>query len=119
MHQSLINEHGGAIGVRAGGDALIDSALQRPPNRFAYDPTSDLPTLAAAYLFGLAMNHGFVDGNKRVTFAAATTFLSLNGMRLMATEVDAYDAVMSVAAGRTSEEELAAWFRENSASIRR
>jgi death on curing protein len=113
MHAELIAEHGGAPGVRAGGDDLIEGALARPRNRWAYQPESDLADLAAAYLFGLTKNHGYVDGNKRIGFAAAATFLLLNGLRLMATEPDAYDMVVGVAEGRYSEEEAAAWIRDN------
>lgn len=114
IHFELIREHGGAAGVRDGGDDLIESALVRPRQRLEYEPESDLPALTAAYLFGLAMNHGYVDGNKRVAFAAAAVFLFLNRRRLTAPEVDAYDAVMGLVEGRYSEGDLAEWFRRNS-----
>src|SRR4051794_39629117 len=94
MHSELLLEHGGAPGARDGGEALIESALARPRNRFAYESASDLADLAAAYLFGLAKNHGYIDGNKRIGFAAAATFLLLNGLRLNASEADAYDTVI-------------------------
>jgi len=113
IHAELLMEHGGAPGVRAGGDDLIESALSRPQNRHAYEPESDLCTLAAAYLFGLVKNHGYVDGNKRVGFAAAATFLLLNGLRLIASEADAYDVVIKLAEGSLSEAELAGWLRGN------
>jgi death on curing protein len=112
IHAELLAEHGGAYGVRAGGDGLIESALARPQQRYAYSD-ADLADLAAAYLFGLAKNHGYIDGNKRIGFAAAATFLLLNGLRLTATEVDAYDAVIGVVEGRLAEQELAAWIRAN------
>jgi death-on-curing protein len=118
MHSELLLEHGGAPGVRDGGEDLIESALARPRNRFAYEPASDLADLAAAYLFGLAKNHGYVDGNKRIGFAAAATFLLLNGQRLTATEADAYDAVIGLVEGRHSEEEIAHWIRRHSESER-
>jgi death on curing protein len=111
IHSELIAEHGGAAGVRAGGSDLIESALARPRQRFAYQPESDLASLAASYLFGLTKNHGYVDGNKRVGFAAAATFLRLNGLRLTAPEVEAYDAVIGLAEGRYTEEDIAAWIR--------
>src|SRR5947199_5800568 len=114
IHSELLLEHGGAAGVRAGGDDLLESALARPQNRLAYEPDSDLATLAAAYLFGLVKNYGYVDGNKRVAFAAAATFLLLNSRRLMAPETDAYDTVIEAADGRRSETDLAGWLRENS-----
>ena len=113
IHAELLLEHGGAQGVRAGGDDLIESALSRPRNRHAYEPESDLCTLAAAYLFGLVKNHGYVDGNKRVGFAAAATFLLLNGLQLTASEMDAYDVVIRLAEGGLGEPEVAGWFREN------
>lgn len=74
IHSELILEHGGAAGVAAGGDDLLESALARPRNRLAYEPGSDLATLAAAYLFGLVKNHVYLDGNKRGSFAVAATF---------------------------------------------
>jgi death on curing protein len=114
IHSELLGEHGGSPGVRSGGDTLIDSALARPRNRFAYEPDSDLAALAAGYLFGLVKNHGYVDGNKRVGFAAAATSLLLNGRRLSASETDAYDKVIGIADGSLSESDLAAWIRGHS-----
>src|SRR4051795_8645913 len=118
IHSELILEHGGAPGIAAGGDDLLESALARPKNRLAYEPGSDLAALAAGYLFGLVKNHGYVDGNKRVGFAAAATFLRLNGLRLTATEADAYDKVVALAAGRVSEPDLVAWIRQCTAPVR-
>jgi death on curing protein len=119
MHSELVREHGGAPGIREGGEDLIESALARPRNRFVYEPASDLPDLAAAYLFGLARNHGYVDGNKRIGFAAAATFLLLNGLRLTASETDAYDAVIGLVEGRLSEQAIASWIREHTEPARR
>lgn len=113
IHAETIAEHGGARGVREGGDSLIESALARPRNRLAYVPDSDLADLAAAYLFDFVKNHGYLDGNKRVAFACAATFLHLNGRRLTATEAEAYDLVMSTAESRTSEDAVADWFRDH------
>jgi death-on-curing protein len=118
IHSELLLEHGGAPGVRAGGDDLLESALARPKNRLAYEPTSDMVTLAAAYLFGLVKNHGYVDGNKRVAFAAAATFLLLNGLRLTASETEAYDAVIATVEDRLTESELADWLRATSEAVR-
>jgi death on curing protein len=87
IDQDLVTEHGGAHGVRAAGGVLIESARAR--QRYAYAPDSDLAALGAAYLFCLVENHGCLDGNKRVAFAAAATFLLLNGVRLTASEVEA------------------------------
>ncbi len=118
IHSELLLEHGGAAGITAGGDDLLESALARPKNRLAYEPGSDLATLAAAYLFGLVKNHAYVDGNKRVGFAAAATFLRLNGLRLTASESDAYDAVIGTVEGSRTESDLADWIRENTEPVR-
>jgi death-on-curing protein len=117
IHSELLLEHGGAPGVRVRGDDLLESALARPKNRLAYEPDSDLAALAAAYLFGLVKNHGYINGNKRVAFAAAATFLLLNGRRLTALETEAYDAVIAAADGRRAESKLADWLRANSKPI--
>ncbi len=93
--------------------------MARPKNRFAYEPESDLASLAAGYLFGLVQNHGYVDGNKRVDFAAAAAFLLLNDSRLTAPEADAYDTVMALAEGRLSESDLATWLRKHAEPVRR
>ena len=111
IHAELVEEHGGLGGVRD--DDLIESALARPVNRYQYEPSSDLADLAAAYLYGLVKNHGYVDGNKRVGFAAAATFLIVNGRELTASEPEAYDMVIGVAGGTVSEEDLAEWVRRN------
>ncbi len=118
IHSELLLEHGGAAGITAGGDDLLESALARPKNRLAYEPGSDLATLAAAYLFGLVKNHGYIDGNKRVGFASAATFLLLNGLRLTASEADAYDAVIGAVEGSRTEPDIADWLRANTEPIR-
>ena len=90
--------------------------MARPRNRFAYESrTCDLCDLAAAYLFGLVRNHGYVDGNKRVAFTAAATFLLFNGWRLTADESAAFEMVMAVARGDADEDALAAWIRAHAA----
>lgn len=111
IHSELIQEHGGAPGIRAGGDDLIESALARPRHKFAYGAEADVAELAAAYLFGLTRNHGYVDGNKRVGFAAAVTFLVLNGVLLTASEPEAYEMVIGVVEDRLAEEQIAARIR--------
>jgi death on curing protein len=78
-----------------------------------YASDSDLADLAAAYLFGFVKNHGYLDGNKRVGFACAATFLRVNGKRLTATEMEAYEVVIAVTEGRQSEDDLASWIRAN------
>lgn len=117
MHQALIAEHGGSSSVRDAG--RIESALDRPRHRLAYEPKSDLATLAAGSAFGLAKNHGFIDGNKRVAFAAAAVFLILNGLELIAKEPDVVFTMEAVAAGRIRERALADWIRSRIKRSRR
>jgi death-on-curing protein len=114
MHAELIKEHGGAMGVRFGGDELIESALARPQHRFMYEDAS-LVQLAAAYLYGLAKNHGYIDGNKRVAFAAAVSFLDMNGVILKADEKEAELRVIGLIEGQYTEQDLAEWIRLHSA----
>ena len=115
LHDESIAEHGGASGLRDEG--LFESALARAKNRFAYERETDIARLAACYAFGLARNHAFVDGNKRVAFVAAGLFMRLNGLRLKADQVDATLTFLSLAAGTLSEEDLAAWLRRNSVAL--
>ena len=112
LHERQLAEHGGGIGVRDAG--LLDSALERPRNRCAYDPASDLPTLAAAYAFGLARNHPFVDGNKRTAFVAAEVFLELNGMTVTASDEACVLTMIRLVAGEKEEPGYAEWLRANS-----
>lgn len=109
LHAQLIREHGGAYGVRDGD--LIESALMRPRKRLEYEAGVDLAGLAASYAYGIAKNHGYVDGNKRVAFAAAGVFLLANGLRLTAPEAEAYAVIVDLASGELSEEDLALWLR--------
>lgn len=111
IHADLLDEHGGAPGIRD--DDLIESALARPVNRYGYHTSSDLADLAAGYLYGLVRNHGYIDGNKRVGFAAAATFLLLNDQELHASEPEAYDVVVGVASGEVSETAISEWIRQN------
>ena len=112
IHADLIREHGGSLGVRDSG--LIESALTRPQQKWIYArDEADLPNLAAAYGFGLAKNHGFVDGNKRVAFMAIYTFLLVNGLELDVEEPQAVDVMVALASGSLSEDQLAAWIRTN------
>ena len=111
MHAALIDEHGGSHGVRD--SALIESALARPLNRFAYaDEPRDMAELASAYAFGLVKNHGYVDGNKRVGLAALLVFVRKNGFHLRVTEPEAVLMMERLAAGGVTEDELTAWVRE-------
>ena len=108
LHDESLAEHGGASGLRDEG--LIDSALARPLNLALYEQP-DLASLAASYGLGLAKNHGFVDGNKRVAFLAVGLFLSINGYRLVTTQVDATLTMLDVAAGEIEEAAFAQWIR--------
>ena len=110
LHAESLAEHGGRAGLRDEG--LLDSALARPLNLVAYGEP-DLADLAAAYAFGLAKNHPFVDGNKRAAFLGAGLFLALNGFRLRASQVDATQAMLALAADELSEEAFARWLRAN------
>jgi death-on-curing protein len=109
VHEEQLAEHGGGTGVRDEG--LFESALGSPLN-LAGCGSPDAASLAAAFGFGLARNHPFVDGNKRTAFVAVELFLWLNGWRLVAEDADCVLTMVSVAAGETSEDELAQWLRE-------
>lgn len=110
LHAEQLRLHGGAAGVRDEG--MLESALFRPQQKEAYgDP--DIADLAAAYLFGIAKNHPFVDGNKRTALAAADLFLYFNGFNLEADEDDLIQFVLMVAAGEIDEDGAAAFFRDH------
>jgi death-on-curing protein len=113
LHRESLRLFGGASGLRDEG--LLDSALARPLNRFAYEDQRDLCVLAAAYAKGVAQNHPFVDGNKRAAFAAAGVFLMDNGLDLNADPALATVAMLDLAAGEMTEEEFAAWLRDHTA----
>ena len=111
IHHRQIAEHGGSEELRDEG--LLLSALARPQNLLAYgEPAPDLASLAAAYAYGIARNHPFVDGNKRTALVAARTFLILNGVDLEATQDDKVLTFLNLAEGAISEEELADWIRK-------
>lgn len=109
VHDQQLAEHGGPEGVRDSGG--IDSALARPINLVLYG-VPDAADLAAAYAYGLARNHGFVDGNKRTAWISARLFLADNGYRLGFDPLDAVRIMEGVAGGVVTETELAAWFRD-------
>jgi death-on-curing protein len=110
VHQRQLAEHGGEQGIRD--TALLESALAGPRNLLAYgEGDVDVPRLAAAYAYGLAKNHPFLDGNKRVAWVICRTFLKLNGCDVDAPKQETYTAVMRLAEGGLSEEELAEWIR--------
>src|SRR5258707_12984085 len=110
IHHRQISEHGGSEGLRDEG--LLASALARPQNLLAYaQPPPDFARLAAAYAYGIARDHPFVDGNKRTALVAARTFLLLNGVNLEATQDEKYQTFLQLAQGSLTEEQLADWIR--------
>ena len=112
IHFDLTREHGGLPGLRD--EDLLEASLARPRHQWAYRRKVDLPTLAAAYAFGLARNHPFRDGNKRVAFVTAVVFLELNGREFEADEADVVTTMLDLAAGKKTEAALARWFRSHS-----
>jgi death-on-curing protein len=109
-HAVQLRRYGGAAGLRDEG--ALRSALDRPVNKWHYDG-AELPELAAAYAFGLAKNHPFVDGNKRIAFIAMVAFLRRNGVAFRPDQAQSTAIIVAVAAGEVSEESLARWIRDN------
>lgn len=114
VHGEQIAEHGGGEGVRDVG--LLDSAMAHPRNLAALDEP-DAGALAAAYAYGIARNHPFVDGNKRIAAVVSETFLLLNGFVLGANDAEVVVAILALAAGELSEQELADWFRHHVTAV--
>jgi len=110
IHDEQLAIHGGASGLRD--DGMLESALDRPKNRWAYEET-ELAELAAAYAFRIARNHPFVDGNKRTSLLALYTFLGVNGVDFVVPEAEAAAMILALAAGEVSEEGLTPWIRDN------
>jgi death on curing protein len=115
LHEESLAEFGGARGVADEG--LLDSALARPVNTYAYKPESTVADLAASCAYGLVRNHAFVDGNKRVAFLSIGVFLAINGYRLEADQLDAIKTIFAAAAGEIDEEALASWIAKYSVKI--
>jgi death-on-curing protein len=114
IHSRQIAEHGGGDGIREPG--LLESALARPQNLAVYSDSGnqpDLAALAAAYAWGLARNHPFIDGNKRTAYVVCRTFLKLNGRDIEASPEEKYLTFLRLAEGRLSEPELASWIRDH------
>jgi death on curing protein len=110
IHERQLAEHGGGSGVRDAG--LLQSALARPQQLLTYGGADvDPPALAAAYAFGIARNHPFVDGNKRAAAVVCELFLQLNGCLLLADDAAMYPVFLGLAAGSVSEAELTEWLR--------
>jgi death-on-curing protein len=116
LHARQLAEHGGSPGIRDEG--MLHSALGRPLDKsHDGDPKPDLCALAAAYAFGFAKNHPFIDGNKRTSAMACETFLVRNGLYPTASEEEKYPFYLSLASGELTEEEFAVWLRENTAPV--
>lgn len=115
LHEESLAEFGGARGVADEG--LLDSALARPQHKFAYKPGSTIAELAASCAYGLARNHPFVDGNKRIAFLSIGVFLEINGYRLVADPIDAIRTMFALAAGTLDERDLAAWIAKNGVKV--
>jgi death on curing protein len=110
IHSRQLRRFGGAAGLRDEG--MLRSALERPINKWHYEQ-AEPAELAAAYAFGLAKNHAFVDGNKRVAFLAMMVFLRTNGVRFAPDPAHATKIIMALAAGEVSEASLTRWIRDN------
>ncbi len=111
IHLEQLREHGGLPGIRD--ENALESALARPRHRWHYEPKTDVATLAAAYAWGLARNHPFRDGNKRVAFLTMAVFIELNGYQLAVSEDEVVRVMLAVAEGSNSEHELAIWVRSH------
>jgi death on curing protein len=116
IHNDQLREHGGLPGVRD--ENALESALARPKQKWQYSDRTDVPTLAAAYAFGLVQNHPYRDGNKRIGFLAMVTFLGVNGQGFSATEAEVVAEIVALADGSVSEEALADWIRQHSSKRR-
>lgn len=109
LHTDQLLEHGGGLGIRD--EALLETALARPKQKWHYAAETELAPLAAAYAHGIAKHHPFIDGDKRTAFVALYTFLALNGFELEASEPEVVDMMIGTADGSISEDELAGWVR--------
>jgi death-on-curing protein len=110
IHDEQLAIHGGAGGLRDAG--MLESALDRPRNKWSYEQAG-LAELAAAYAYGIARNHPFIDGNKRTSLLALYTFLGVNDIDFDVPEAEVATMILSLAAGEVSEESLARWIRDN------
>ncbi|HEY8336587.1 MAG TPA: type II toxin-antitoxin system death-on-curing family toxin [Tardiphaga sp.] len=110
IHSRQLRRFGGAPGLRDEG--MLRSALERPINKWRYEQ-AELAELAGAYAYGLAKNHAFVDGNKRIAFLSMRVFLIKNGVQFAPDPAHATSIILSLAAGEVSEESLTRWIRDN------
>ncbi|HWZ57920.1 MAG TPA: type II toxin-antitoxin system death-on-curing family toxin [Gemmatimonadaceae bacterium] len=111
MHTNQLQEHGGLQGTRDVN--VLASALGRPQHKYAYEPDVEIATLAAAYVFGLATSHPYIDGNKRTAFVTGAVFLDQNGYDIDRSEQEVVETMLAVADRRLNEAELAAWIRSS------
>ena len=107
IHDEQLAEHGGSSGIRDQG--LLESALVRPRNLFAYSPHATIRELAATYVVGIGKNHGFVDGNKRTGWVVGAVVLELNGVTVTADQSDVVRIMFGIADGSISEKALVSW----------
>ena len=115
MHSAQLAEHGGSDGIRD--ETLLDSALAKPLNVFAYSDQPDIFRLAASYAFGIARNHAFVDGNKRTALVVSFTFLDRNGWDIVAAKENIYFTFLHLADGSLTEEDLTTWFTKHAVPL--
>jgi len=116
LHAESLQLFGGSPGIRDA--ALLESALDRPINKWHYDSVSSLFELAAAYGFGIAKNHAFIDGNKRTSLLAIRTFLFINGYLFVPEEPTTVTMIEGMAAGIVDEEMLTVWIKESSSPLK-
>lgn len=109
IHAEQLSEHGGPSGVRD--ETLLESALARPQNLYAYE-NPDILELAASYAYGLIKNHPFIDGNKRIAFVVSVLFLKMHGYTLAASREEKVTAFFKLAMNGITEQELSSWFRD-------
>ena len=114
-HSRQLAEHGGSDGLRD--ETLLESALSKPRNVFAYASSVTLPQLAASYAFELARNHACIDGNKRTALVVSEGFLRLNGLKIVSTPEEKYFTFLHLADGSLSEDELAIWFTKHAVPL--
>ncbi len=110
IHEAQLAEHGGSAGIRDQG--LLDSALARPRNLYAYSEHVTLSQLAASYAVGLAKNHGFIDGNKRTAWVVCAVFLELHEIPVTVDQASVVTMMLGVASGTVAEEQFARWLED-------
>ena len=115
IHEQLLAQHGGKPGIRDEG--LLESALERPRNLFAYEQATPF-VMAAAYASGIIRNHPFIDGNKRTGFVVCAVFLERNGYELVASEEDATITTLALAASEIKETDYGSWLERNTRNLR-